>query len=116
MTIGERIKAFAVAKYGKLGVFGDAVGMNPQTLSLYANDKRKPGTEILVKFHAAGMSIDWLLTGKGPMDAKEAEEQGVDVEIIGGFPRELVMRMIQVAEEMKEYTPQKEDNDEQKEE
>jgi transcriptional regulator with XRE-family HTH domain len=63
-TIGDRIRQFAEHRFGSLNGFAQAIGMHPVQLSKYALNQSKPGAEILVRFQQAGMSIDWLLSGK----------------------------------------------------
>jgi hypothetical protein len=63
-TIGGRIREFAERRYGSINGFAQAIGMHPVQLSKYALNQSRPGTEILLRFQKAGMSIDWLLSGQ----------------------------------------------------
>lgn len=73
--VGERLKRFAQEKFGSLRAFAEVVGTNSNQLSFYTTGKRMPGGELLAKFYdLAGMNINWLLTGEGPMEAQEYRE------------------------------------------
>ncbi|MEP7217333.1 MAG: helix-turn-helix transcriptional regulator [Bacteroidota bacterium] len=63
-TFGNRIREFAERRYGSINGFAQAIGVHPVQLSKYALNQSRPGTEILLRFHKAGMSIDWLLSGQ----------------------------------------------------
>lgn len=63
--LDERIAQFAKAYYGSKKKFAETLEMTPQGLSAYGDDKRKPGFDVLERFYEAGMSIDWLISGKG---------------------------------------------------
>lgn len=64
-TIGARIREFAIRVYGSLKAFAQAADLHPVQLSKYVQNQGRPGFDVLQRFHAAGMSIDWLLTGRG---------------------------------------------------
>ncbi len=76
-TIGDRIRAFANYKYGKINDFADAMGMGAPNVQAYMRGARKPGTSVMQKIQKLGCNIDWLLTGKGEMleDKAVREEQ-----------------------------------------
>jgi transcriptional regulator with XRE-family HTH domain len=66
-SIGERIRAFALDKYGKINDFADALGMGAPNVQSYMRGARKPGSSVLQKIQRLGCNLDWLLTGEGEM-------------------------------------------------
>ncbi len=68
-TIGERIRAFATYKYGKINDFADSLGMGAPNVQAYMRGARKPGSAVLQKIQKLGCNLDWLLTGEGEMYA-----------------------------------------------
>ena len=72
-TIGERIRSFAVFKYGKINDFAEALGMGAPNAQAYMRGARKPGRAILTKLQEMGCNLTWLLTGEGEMC--EADEK-----------------------------------------
>lgn len=66
-SIGERIRAFALDKYGKINDFADALGMGAPNVQAYMRGARKPGSSVLQKIQSLGCNLDWLLTGEGEM-------------------------------------------------
>lgn len=69
MGVGERIRAFAKARYRTQVKFSEAVGMAEAAISNLVNERQMPGPETLTKFAAVGMNLNWLLTGEGDMNA-----------------------------------------------
>lgn len=51
------------------------VGLPLQSLKDYEGSKRLPGSEALCAYASAGIRVDWLLTGKGPMLAADQVDQ-----------------------------------------
>ena len=50
--------------------------MSTGQLGDYVSGKKEPGQKIMERFRAAGVRIDWLLFGEGPMEATpEGEEK-----------------------------------------
>lgn len=69
MTFGERIRIFAKKCYGSQKNFAEHINFDYSYLNRIALGKNTPGADILQKFYEAGMSINWLLSGKGSMFA-----------------------------------------------
>ena len=86
-SIGERLRHFAKTRYKTMTAFASAVGLKPASLTYYLNNQRVPGGEVLERFRQAGVSVDWLLSGEGEMEAKPRkaiELDGGDIAIIHG--------------------------------
>jgi hypothetical protein len=71
--LAERIKIFAERFYGSQTSFAQEIDEHPNCMYRYTNGQTIPGIEKLNKFYDAGMSIDWLLTGKGSMFASNSK-------------------------------------------
>lgn len=69
MTFGERLKFFAKERYGGVGNFAKACGINATQMSKYISGVNEPMRSVLEKFGEAGLSLDWLISGVGRMDA-----------------------------------------------
>lgn len=67
MTIGQRLKKFVDQIYKSHREFSDVIGITPQMLSRYIAGRVLPKADILIKFHKAGLSIDWLFSGRESM-------------------------------------------------
>jgi len=90
-TLGDRLRAFGKENYENLSEFARAIQMSQPALSLYINNKREPGSGILLRLEHLGCSIDWLLTGKQRV-----------VNIINSYPvrKNLVMCSEEIIEEV----------------
>ena len=66
-TIGDRLRAFAIGKYGKIKAFADALGMSASNAQAYMRGARTPGAKVLARLQNIGCNITWLLTGQGEM-------------------------------------------------
>lgn len=69
MSIGEKIRQFAVQKFGSIKAFAEAMEMHPSALQQYLSDEHKPGANILVNLARLGCDMNWLLSegdGKPP--------------------------------------------------
>lgn len=73
-TPGDRLNIFAEKKFKTLSALSDASGIKTQQLGRSVTDASTLTMDTLGKLAALGLSIDWLLTGKGnmmmPTDAK----------------------------------------------
>lgn len=67
MNLGQRLKRFINRVYGSQKKFADVVGIATPVLSRYIQGTMLPGADYLSKFQEAGLSIDWVLDGKGKM-------------------------------------------------
>ena len=63
-TIGDRLRKFGNENFANLTEFAKALAMGQPSLSQYLNNKREPGTPILLRLEHLGCQIDWLLTGE----------------------------------------------------
>jgi hypothetical protein len=80
MDVPKRIKLFAIKFYGTQKNFCDEIDENPLNFYRYTKGTCLPGFEKLIKFHKAGMSIDWLMSGRGAYFARNTrgfELQGI---------------------------------------
>lgn len=70
MDTGERIKFFAKKRHGNVRQFAIACGINPGQMGKYVSGLSHPTLPVLARFQEnGGMSIDWLISGTGSMDA-----------------------------------------------
>ncbi len=67
MTIGTRLQKFIVHICGTQCKFAEKIEIAPAVLNRYISGKILPGAEVMLKFQKEGLSIDWLLSGKGKM-------------------------------------------------
>ncbi len=65
-TIGERLEYFAKVKFGSKTAMAKALGILPQSLTAYYQNKTKPGLALQTKLRAIGCDVEWLITGKEP--------------------------------------------------
>lgn len=65
--VGSRIRcAREAAGFTVATRFAEAVDIKPHTLWRYENGQMTPGTDVLLRIaRAAGVSMEWLLTGVG---------------------------------------------------
>lgn len=63
-TIGDRLEQFAKIKFGSKVELAKALGMTPQALTAYYQNRTKPGLVIQNKLREVGCDIEWLITGK----------------------------------------------------
>ena len=68
MCISDRLKQILEVKGVNIKEFSELTGISYRSAMNYLNEGRDPNVEGLVKIHEAlGISITWLLTGKGAM-------------------------------------------------
>lgn len=69
--LSKRLSQYITEFYGNKGksAFSESIGMHQAQLSTYMRDVNPayPSTDVLARFQAEGMSIDWLLSGRGAM-------------------------------------------------
>lgn len=73
MTLGEKIREFAIAKYGQKGAISKlavACDVTPATLQQYLSDRSAPGTPLLKKLFKLGCDLNWLLDDSATADEK----------------------------------------------
>ncbi|MEK8017060.1 MAG: helix-turn-helix transcriptional regulator [Candidatus Parabeggiatoa sp.] len=76
MDIAKRLKKVIVNKNKTLKDFSKEANIPYITLQKYIAGERKPGADALTKIHIQlGISINWLLTGKGEMYEKKGTEK-----------------------------------------
>jgi transcriptional regulator with XRE-family HTH domain len=112
-TVGSRLKAFAKARFKRLGTFAEAAGINPSQLSDYIADKYIPRGDVLTKFAELGLNVNWLLTGKGEMDdAPPPDPIGIDLRTIDRKAFKSLEALIKsVSEELDKLKPDGEDDE-----
>lgn len=82
-TIGARLKEALAERGMSMTALSEGAGLPYNSVQNYAADRQMPGSEALIKIRqAAGISIDWLLTGEG--------DKFVDTSIPA--PRELTLQ------------------------
>ncbi|HHW7507114.1 TPA: helix-turn-helix domain-containing protein [Mannheimia haemolytica] len=68
MCISDRLKQILEVKGMSVKEFSELTGISYRSAMNYLNEGRDPNVEGLIKIHEAlGISITWLLTGKGAM-------------------------------------------------
>ncbi|MBI5326443.1 MAG: helix-turn-helix transcriptional regulator [Ignavibacteriae bacterium] len=82
MTLGARINLFIHCCNQSQHNFANYIAINRGYLNRIINDKISPGVEILSKFVAAGLSVDWLIEGKGSMFADNKTGNELKLKII----------------------------------
>lgn len=65
MYIINRLKDFIANNYSTFKEFSEKTNIDYSTLSKYLNNKVKPSIEILKKLYDAGVSLNYLASGKG---------------------------------------------------
>lgn len=68
-TFGERLELYAKSRYKTAKALGEALGITSNTLSRYITGKVNPSLEFFEKLAAIGANVDWLVYGRGEMDA-----------------------------------------------
>lgn len=75
MCISNRLKQILEVKGMSIKEFSELTGISYRSAMNYLNEGRDPNVEGLVKIHEAlGISITWLLTGKGAMFQSTTKE------------------------------------------
>ncbi|OOF52623.1 helix-turn-helix domain-containing protein [Rodentibacter trehalosifermentans] len=75
MCISDRLKQILDVKGMSIKEFSELTRISYRSAMNYLNEGRDPNVEGLVKIHdALGVSITWLLTGKGAMFQKITRE------------------------------------------
>jgi transcriptional regulator with XRE-family HTH domain len=112
-TLGDRIKAFAKARYGTQKALAEALGMPESQLSGYVKGVKAPASDVMERFRQAGMSIDWLLSGEGEMDAAPPPNPiGIDLRTIDRKAFKSLEALIKsVSEELDKLKPDGEDDE-----
>lgn len=65
--LGDRLKNFAIFKYGSVTKLAEVSGIVQPQLSSYTSGKKKPSVNILEKLLNTGCNINWLISGEGEM-------------------------------------------------
>ncbi|MCB0713127.1 MAG: helix-turn-helix transcriptional regulator [Ignavibacteriae bacterium] len=73
MTIGERLKFYAKTRHRSVRNFAKVCDIHPSQMSKYVNNVNEPSISALEKIRAAGVSIDWLISGNGSMDVQHTD-------------------------------------------
>ncbi|MXN89185.1 helix-turn-helix domain-containing protein [Pasteurella canis] len=75
MCISDRLKQILEVKGMSIREFSELTGISYRSAMNYLNEGRDPNVEGLIKIHEAlGISITWLLTGKGAMFQSATKE------------------------------------------
>jgi phage repressor protein C with HTH and peptisase S24 domain len=83
MTVGHRIKQARKLRDMTRPGLAKASGVPYPTLAGIENADQKTSTELPALAQALRVRIEWLATGKGPMDAPEAQETTDWTDILG---------------------------------
>ena len=63
-AIGRRLRLFIEMRGQSIPVFAEEKKIPSRTLNHYIAGRRTPGTDNLLRLAAAGLDVDWLLTGR----------------------------------------------------
>ncbi|MFZ7230534.1 helix-turn-helix domain-containing protein [Avibacterium avium] len=89
MCISDRLKQILEVKGMSIREFSKLTGISYRSAMNYLNEGRDPNVEGLVKIHKAlGISITWLLTGKGAMfqsATKESDMSNQEEKLIADY-------------------------------
>lgn len=89
MCISDRLKQILEVKGMSVKEFSELTGISYRSAMNYLNEGRDPNVEGLVKIHEAlGISITWLLTGKGAMfqsATKESDMSNQEEKLIADY-------------------------------
>ncbi|VEB27443.1 Helix-turn-helix domain [Actinobacillus lignieresii] len=89
MCISNRLKQILEVKGMTIKEFSELTGISYRSAMNYLNEGRDPNVEGLVKIHEAlGISITWLLTGKGAMfqsATKESDMSNQEEKLIADY-------------------------------
>lgn len=69
MTLGKRLRIFALSSFDELNHFAKAIGTSPAVISQWFKDVKSPSVLYLEKIYKIGCNINWLLSGEGEMFA-----------------------------------------------
>jgi transcriptional regulator with XRE-family HTH domain len=90
LTLGDRLKSIRVELGHTQKTMSDALGLGIRTWQTYELGNSLPKAETLNQLSELGYSIDWLLTGLGPMriggtaeDSAAYDHQSIDGELMG---------------------------------
>jgi hypothetical protein len=78
-TIGQRIKLFLIARFGKVAAAADAFGIRAASLYPYFRGEKEPGAPLLRRLATFGANTHWIITGKGNMFAEGSRTADLDV-------------------------------------
>lgn len=68
-TFGERLEFFIkIAEFSK-AEYAESVGVNPNTVTNYLNDRTSPPLSVLRATYQMGCNLNWLITGDGSVYA-----------------------------------------------
>lgn len=62
--IGNRLREWAIARFGTVGEFAKALYVVSEGVSPYLSGKARPGNKMQEKLRALGCDITWLMTGE----------------------------------------------------
>jgi transcriptional regulator with XRE-family HTH domain len=97
-TFGERLRREAVAKFGSVGKFADAIGMQRPQMTRYVGDRQRPEDETIIRF-AEGLELPFaeVASWKHPVDvALNGHTDGFDAyegEFVGWLRSQPRMRV-----------------------
>ena len=100
-TIGERIRIWGIDKYGSVNALAEALGIAQESVSMYLNDKRRPGIKFQENLKRIGADVDWIMTGRTatPIDPSK----GIYIAFSGTASDELKQRTQKLAEWLLKY-------------
>lgn len=62
---------------GNKSKFAGLINMTPQTFNNYTAGNRKPGWDVMRRFLALGVNLNWLVAGIPPVKTSDIKEAGV---------------------------------------
>lgn len=95
-SIGERIKEFAISKYGSVAGLAKATDRKPQYWDHYIANRNRPGTKSQSLLRSVGADVDFIMTGRKP-----AKEEKVGI-FFSGEPSDRFANMLRYFAELSE--------------
>src|SRR5512135_3099039 len=86
MVLGARLRYAAETMLGGISGLASIWGVQKEGIYSYFRGDRSPGSDLLSKLHAAGLNINWFLTGEGEMsvvyDKPKSKSKTVEIPVV----------------------------------
>ncbi len=89
-ALGRRLRLFIELRGQSIPVFAEEKEIPARTLNHYIAGRRTPGTDNLLRLAAAGLDVDWLLTGRLRVGAPSLLAELDESESVVGADRQLL--------------------------
>ena len=71
--IGARLRQWGMQVYGSVGGLGQAISIS--NITQYLKGEKIPGPKVQDRLRSLGLSVEWLMTGKGKMFVEVDQEE-----------------------------------------